>query len=65
MVSGKYPGTQATWVNSREEDMKAGKVGGETQTRLKGTLWTLSRWLRQPLWRAEGLFADTDLNASQ
>lgn len=63
MVSGKHPRTQAAWV-TQEEEMKAGKVGGETQTRLKGTLWTLSLAAPSLSGGLEGLFADTDLNAA-
>lgn len=65
MISGKHPGTEDAWASSREDEMKAVKAKAETQTPLTGRLWTPSCWLRQPLWRAEGLFADTDQNVSQ
>lgn len=65
MVSGKHPGTQDAQANSREEEIQAVKAKAETQTPRKGHVLDPELLLRQPPWRAEGLFADTDLNASQ
>ena len=36
MVSGKHPGTQDTWANSRKGEIKAVKAKAETQTPLTG-----------------------------
>ena len=65
MVSGKHPGTQDARANSRKEEIQAVKAKAETQTPRKGHVLDPELLLRQPPWRAEGLFADTDLNASQ